>query len=264
MGQFEKVAHRLKDVANNMKAADALRQTDFPDLNLPDERKPNIVQPPRLRVASAHALPESWIILAHDSEWMHVWRCWSKEAGVTAVCHCGVGCPSRRLDHYCCGLVRHLDFWERCILSFPQAGYDELRLLIETGYNGDAKGMNGRWRRIGHPNYGRVEVKVNGRASGFRVSSCSSIIKDLAFRLRSSENFMTIHDHDGQVIDSTGQPTSTDQPFSSDPSTATNSADTVEPAQITGKKASNQPRSKKPRVSKGCGPCHKSSDKHLS
>lgn len=186
---------------------------------------------PVRRIARAGPVPIDIVYPGVSKRDVSLRRHWSEMDHRTEVCPCVPPCPSSRLDWFSCGLMWHSPHvWEEVVLAFPEQAYISL-------LNGmQAKGLTdqqilARWQRRGSGPNAPVIVNVLGPAgNGIEVAFDVGYV--LVQRTGISGDFFEEWRKTGTA-----------------------------PSLAEVKGHAKRERSSKPRVSKGCGPCHRRSSK---
>lgn len=192
------------------------------------EASPQVIVPPgKPHLIALDSNPKELIIQTPARKLVSIQRHWNKESNTTEVCRCNPLCPSSRTDTFASVLewVGPLTYEQRIWCASEQAMAMLWRLAFLKGLGKEVQGMRIRARRHGDRQNGRVLVEYLGnvhiKSEGFDVPY--AVLKTLGI----AEDFF------GTV------------PMEP---TVPNVDQVVTPARA---------RTEKPRVSKGCGNCHK-------
>jgi len=196
---------------------------------------PRIVRPGPIAV--------EFIVLAGPEGHREIARHWDANLNATVPCSCQGMCETRRLDHFISGLTWFApQTWEQTVLHFTDLGWSILHNLLQVK-NLSLKGAWGTWQRRSANKNGPVCIKLLGNPNVQHQPVDIGYV--LQRRLGLTTDFFGGDNHLGAVEELAPAPTD-DTPLS-----------LADVRGLTGKAGSSKPRSAKPRVSKGCGPCHK-------
>jgi len=194
---------------------------------LPLTHAPRIVRPTVVNT--------DFIVLCEAENAIHLKRHWDEPTNRTIICTCEPVCGSSRIDWFAPGLLWYApQMWEQVILHFAEVAW--IHLLAECRKAGEPlKGVWGQWKRASMAKNAGTIIKI------MKKSGCTHVPVDLGYALQrrlgiSADFFPAV-------------------------ASAPGLAEVKEADQVAG---SVKPRSAKPRVSKGCGPCHKRAKKESS
>jgi len=195
------------------------------------------------RIVRAGPVAVDFIILSGPDGHKEIARHWDKGINATVPCKCQTMCETRRLDHFISGLTWFApQTWEQTVLHFTDLGWSVLHNLLQVkGLS--LKGAWGSWQRRSASNNSPIVINLKGN-SGV-VHDPVDIGYVLQRRLGLSLDFFGSDNHLDPVVET--------RPAASDDTPVSLAA----LRGAIGKAGSMKPRSEKPRVSKGCGACHK-------
>jgi len=195
------------------------------------------------QIVRAGPVAVQFVILSGPEGHREIARHWDKDLKVTVPCNCQGLCETKRIDHFIAGLLWFApETWQQVVLHFTDVGWATLHSLLQV-HNLTLKGAHGTWqRRSSAPNAG-VNIKLLGNPNVTHPPVDIGYV--LQRRLGLSIDFFGGDNHLNGVVDSPVSPPS-DVPLS-----------LADLRGAKGKAGSGRPRSEKPRVSKGCGACHK-------
>jgi len=180
------------------------------------------------RIVRPTVIPVEFIVLQEAREVISLARHWDEARKATVLCDCKQPCSTARVDYFISGLQWYApQMWEQVVLHFTEGGWIALGAGCQK-MQLEMKGIWGKWyRRNATANAPQI-VEVVGK------SGASHVPVDLGYaltkRLGIASDFFGKNDTPLTLGDVRG---------------------------VHGKAGSLRPRTDKPRVSKGCGNCHK-------
>jgi len=195
-------------------------------------------------IVRASVVPVDFIVLSDLADTREIVRHYDQVLKATVPCECRGVCLTQRTDHFVAGLQWYApDTWQQVVLHFSEGGWNQLMNQLAHKQL-QMKGVWGNWKRNSSAPTSPVSITLRG------PSQCTHPPVDIGYvltrRLRLAVDFF------GSKISEYGEDGEQKDPVEDlevpvkQPHPAGNG---IVPAVL--------PRHLKPRVSKGCAPCHR-------
>jgi len=199
------------------------------------------------RIVRAGPIAVQFVITAGPEGHREIARHWDTALGVTVVCDCQGLCETKRIDHFISGLSWFApETWEQVVLHFTDLAWTTLHNLLQV-HNLSLKGAHGTWQRRSGAHNAPVSIKLIGNPNVTHPPVDIGYV--LQRRLGLATDFFGTANALSPIAEA-GVEAGVSAP-----------ASLADIRGANGKAGSMKPRSEKPRVSKGCGKCHKRREK---